>query len=399
MEAVRLTFHKGYRNAKGRPYNVKHNDRDGFEKPKSAENNVYRNYAALTWGGETFLDGEMACYEACFRPHIKAQNDKNKKARHPERNVSLKQYYEKHPPEETLMYLGNKDNNVGSEVLLEVFHEYRDWLNSTCVDNEKGCGVELLNAALHMDEATPHMHFRQMYYYTDKYGDFEISQNKALEGLGYGKGVKAKKDFTAVSREKMKEIARSHGVELIEKPLPEDEVGRTLEEYIVHEQMKAEQAAMEQDFQKREEAICAETENAKQVIQAERAAMEQDFQLREEDLERRERSLAVDEKDREDYYAFVEDKREREAAEAAERRREQMSHGKEESHARYAAILERVQKAPETPETVSEYPNTPETQTPLKNDLRGQYDGGDDSNVEIICVEDDDPNDDWDFGL
>lgn len=134
--------------------------------------------------------------------------------------MDIKQYYKKHPPEETLMYLGNKDNNVGSEVLLEVFHIYREWLNSTCVDNDKGCGVELLNSALHMDEATPHIQFRQMYYYTDKYGNFEISQNKALEGLGYGKGINAKKDFTAASREKLIEIARSRGVELITEPLP-----------------------------------------------------------------------------------------------------------------------------------------------------------------------------------
>lgn len=346
MEAVRLTFHKGYRHKDGTPYSPKHDDRNGFEKEKSAENNVYENYAALTWGGETFYDSEIAGYKSCFGAHIKRYNAQRKKERHPEECMDIKQYYKKHPPEETLMYLGNKDNNVGSEVLLEVFHIYREWLNSTCVDNDKGCGVELLNSALHMDEATPHIQFRQMYYYTDKYGNFEISQNKALEGLGYGKGINAKKDFTAASREKLIEIARSRGVELITEPLPKEEVGRTREEYIAHEKLKAERAEMEQDFQEREK-----------------------------DLERRERDLTIDEKDREDYYAFVEAKREREVAEAAERRREQMLCEKEESQVRYADVLENarenVQETPETTKGKETIPDTPKAQTSLKTPYRG----------------------------
>lgn len=141
---------------------------------------MYENYAALTWGGETNYDSEMACYKACFRQHIKRYNDQRKKERHPEECIDNKQYYKKHPPEETLFYLGNKDNNVGADVLLEVFHDYRAWLQSECADDDKGCGVELLNIALHMDEATPHIQYRQMYYYTDKYVNFQILQNKAL---------------------------------------------------------------------------------------------------------------------------------------------------------------------------------------------------------------------------
>lgn len=367
MGPVRLTYHKGYRHKDGTPYSPKHDDRNGFTKPKSAKGNFYMNFAGKNYGGETFLDGEENCYKALFRPHIKAQNAKNRKARHPERNLSLKQYYEKHPPEETLLYLGNKDNYADPRKLLEVFADYVKWLE-TLEDKEKGCGIELLNAALHTDEGGAcHIQCRQIYYYTDKNGNLAISQNKALEGLGFGRPDptrktdrlnNAKQTFTAIGREKLFEIARSHGVELITEPLPQKDVGKTLDEYIAHDKAKL---------------------------------REKELEAREEDLERRERSLTIDEKDREDYYAFVEDKREREAAEAAERRCEQMLREKEEIQVRYADVLENaqeyVQKAPETTRDKETIPDTPKAQTPLKTPQR-RYD------VDALLQQWDDDHDD-----
>lgn len=415
MKPVRPTKHSGYRRKDGTPYNPKHNDRNGFTKGKSAENNRYENYASLTWGGETFLDSEIACYKACFCPHIKAQNAKNKKGRHLERNLNVKQYYEKHPPEETLLYLGDKDNNVGADVLWEVFMEYREWLVNECCDNDEGCGIELLNAALHMDEATPHIHFRQMYYATDKDGNFEISQNKALTGLGFerpdltretSKKNNAKQTFTAVSREKLAEIAKSHGVDVIMEPLPKEEVGRTLEEYKVREQLREEKAAMEQSFQDRENALCVETQKAKEEV---------------ENLKRERNSLTHETGELKEFLAYKHDKQAKEDAEKQrvqeeeeKRRQEQVQRDrealKEELQRQIAFAMcpptaggypqrEKPQKASETPRNVLKYPDTLELQTPLKNDFRGRYDDDEDSDVEIICVEDDDHNDDWDFGL
>lgn len=409
MKPVRLAFHKGYKHMNGKNYKREHNQREKIAKSKSAENNVYENYAGLTWGGETFSKGEMAGYKALFGAYLKSYNKKRDDERHPERRMNVKQYYEKHPPEETLLYLGNMDNNAGSEVLLEVFHEYREWLNKECVNEDEGCGIELLNAALHMDEATPHIHFRQIYYYTDKDGNFQISQNKALAGLGYerpdpatksSKTNNAKVTFTAISREKLIEIAKSHGVELITEPLPKKESGKTLDEYKAREQMReerkqwetemgAEQAAMEQEFQEREKALCVETENAKQAIQAERAELRAETEKSKAEIHQNEEILRDQRQEIDnmrEYIAFKRakaDERAKQEAEKVREEREELAQKLREDIERAASAekivsrqnpqiaveeenaREEVQNVPETPETVSAYPDTHKAQKPF----------------------------------
>lgn len=397
MEAVRLTFHKGYRHKDGTPYSPKHDDRNGFSKSKSAENNVYENHAALTWGGETFYDSEIACYKACFGQHIKRYNAQRKKERHPEECIDIEQYYKKHPPEETLLYLGNKDNNVGSEVLLEVFHDYRAWLQSECVDDDKGCGVELLNDALHMDEATPHIQLRQIYYYTDKYGNFQISQNKALAGLGFerpdmtsktSRKNNAKVTFTAVCREKLIEIAKSHGVELIEEPLPKEESGRSLEDYIAHEKLKEEQ-----------QALYAETESAKQAIQAERDALCVEKEKAKQELERIREDMAHEVQELgglKAYNALKKAERDEKAKQEAEReaqkereRQEKIAAERERLKQETQGRVQAIQNTPETPDSVEVIPDTPKAQTPLKNDCRSSeaYAKLKKANSELITTE------------
>lgn len=400
MKPVRLAFHKGYKHMNGKNYKREHNQREKFAKSKSAENNVYENYAGLTWGGETFSKGEMAGYKALFGAYLKSYNKKRDDERHPERRMNVKQYYEKHPPEETLLYLGNMDNNAGSEVLLEVFHEYREWLNKECVNEDEGCGIELLNAALHMDEATPHIHFRQIYYYTDKEGNFQISQNKALAGLGYerpdpttksSKTNNAKVTFTAISREKLIEIAKSHGVELITEPLPKKESGKTLDEYKAREQMReerkqwetemgAEQAAMEQEFQEREKALCVETENAKQAIQTELDALCVEKEKAKQELKKIREDMACEVQELgglKEYNAFRKAERDEKAKQEAEREAQKERERQEKIAAERELLKQETQEraqafwnAPETPESAEVIPDTPKAQTPLKNDHR-----------------------------
>lgn len=345
-------------------------------------------------------NSEMACYEACYRPHIKAQNARNKKGRHPERNLSLKQYYEMHPPEETLLYLGNMDNHVSEDVLWAVFEDYREWLVNECHDDDKGCGVELLNAALHMDEATPHIQYRQMYYATDRYGDFVVSQNKVLAGLGYNRPDptcdvdrknNAKVTFTAVCRAKMIEIAKSHGVELIEEPLPREESGKTLEEYKAREQMKAERAEMEQK-------IRVEKENAEQELAAHEQAIENAYDELEKAIEKSKAEIKQNEEIKRDqrqetddmkgYIAHKRKKADEQAEQEAREEREKcerlaqelcekakqavtaekiVSRGNPQKAAEEENERENVQNASETSETVKAIPDTLKTQTPLKN--------------------------------
>lgn len=269
MAENRLTFHNGYRNKNGKAYNTKHNQREGFKKSKSADKNEYWDYQ--TWGTGSFSESEKTFYKYSFGDHIKMHNEKCRKRGQYARCTTIEEYREKHPPEETLLYLGTE--NVDVEALKATFEDFRMWIKEKC--NTTTCGIELLNAALHMDETTPHIQFRKVYWYTDKDGNAQVSQTKALAGLGYERPDTTKKEghynnakmtFDSVCREKLFEFANSHGVELTTEPLPKNEVGLSIDEYRAREQAR-------KTWKQEQKALCAETESVKQTIQAERDAL------------------------------------------------------------------------------------------------------------------------------
>lgn len=423
MEPVRETYHKGYRHKDGTPFPPEHNDRNGYEKPNSASGNFYMNFAGHEYldnekvyyrhdekdNMKTFLDGEIACYEKKFRPHIKVQNARNKKGRHPERNVSLKQYYEKHPPEETLFYLGNMDNYVEPRKLLEVFVEYLKWLETF---RKKDYGIEVLNAALHTDENEAcHIQNRQIYYYTDKDGNLQISQNKALEMLGFerpdptreiDKYNNAKQTFTAICREKLFEIAKSHGVELITEPLPREEVGKSLDEYIARDNLRKENKALEkrkEDLERRESSLTIDEKAWKEeqkTLRAEKENAKQEL----EKMKKKQKALCVEtekakqdlEKVREDvvcevqklgglkaYNEFRKAERDEKAKQEAERKAQEERERQEKIAAEREQLKrdmqERIQaafqEAPETTEDEKPIPEHPKYKSPLKTILDG----------------------------
>ena len=47
-----------------------------------------------------------------------------------------------------------------------------------------GSNVKILDWALHLDETSPHIHARQIFFYRNRYGEIEPKEEKALEALG-----------------------------------------------------------------------------------------------------------------------------------------------------------------------------------------------------------------------
>lgn len=252
---ARLTYHSGYRSKKtGRAYNSKHNDRENFEKGKPAQGNIYCNFVQDDFGGTTFAESEQEFYKSAFGPYLDAANLKAKKKGNPLKTVAG--YHEKHPPEEVLLYIGK--GQVDRRLLCQIFDDYAGWLGSL-TDDMRG-GVQLLNAALHTDEDSDHIHFRQVWWYGDKDGNAQVSQNKALAVMGFrrpdptkpeSRYNNAKMAFTAASREKLMAIARGYGLELETEPLPKEESGLALDEHIKREQAReahrAEMAVIRQE--------------------------------------------------------------------------------------------------------------------------------------------------------
>lgn len=82
--------------------------------------------------------------------------------------------------EETLLQLGNMDGAVSADVLAQVSAEYFEEFN-----RRYGSHVHILDRALHLDEATPHIHERHVFDAVNQYGELCPQQDKALEELGF----------------------------------------------------------------------------------------------------------------------------------------------------------------------------------------------------------------------
>lgn len=236
-EKQRVTNHQSRTGDRGKVIKATHNEHD-FEaehiNPELTSNN--RRWLFHDVGvenGEHFQNRyEQAVYEEYFSDYLNSRNEKAIKGRHKDRVQTMEQFRvnPKACPEETLFYIGNRDNLVDPDVLAAVYESYVQWHNETFPN------VMLLNAYLHLDEASPHIHERKVWTAHD--GDMLIiNQEKALAEMGIERPNPAKKvsrynnakmTYTAMCREKLIELARAHGLEIEDKPKDPSKSGKAL---------------------------------------------------------------------------------------------------------------------------------------------------------------------------
>lgn len=249
---MRATIHNGRTSHLG-AFTPKHNDRN-FDinhaehiDPERVKNNRYWN-----WTGKeiTFEAAEQAFYEKHIRKHLDAQNARYRAQRHAERAKTMDEYRRSPQtcPEEVILQIGKMGDTIPADMMARIIQEQINWEQQTFP------GVRVLDVALHMDEqGAPHIHERRAWVYTDRDGNFAISQNKALEQMGVefpnpnkprSRFNNRKMTFSRMCREHLLQICREHGLEIEEIPQEKSRSGRTLEDYQAGE---AEKRAAEAD--------------------------------------------------------------------------------------------------------------------------------------------------------
>lgn len=257
---MRATIHNGRTSHLG-AFTPKHNDRNFNIKnaehidPERVRNNRYWN-----WTGKeiTFEAAEIAFYEKHISAHLEAQNARYRAQRHAER-VKTMDEYRKSPqtcPEEVILQIGKMGDTIPADMMARIIQEQINWEQKTFP------GVRVLDVALHMDEqGAPHIHERRAWIYTDRDGNFAISQNKALEQMGIelpnpdrprGRFNNRKQTFSKRCREHLLQICKEHGLEIEEIPQEKSKSGRTLADYQAGEaEQKAADAERRRQFSER----------------------------------------------------------------------------------------------------------------------------------------------------
>lgn len=254
MANYRQTNHNGRVNAKtGKAYSRKHNDRQ-YNVTK-AENinesmvikNIILHYDKdnvphvidNTDENRTSIDEhEHAIYQELFGESLSAQHRRNEAARHPERNKSIDDLLDSKNtcPEETIFQIGSvEDGFPDSSILMEIFEDYQREVIARF-----GHNIHFLDAALHLDEAVPHIHVRKVWAYDGKDGS-GISQNKALEEMGFerpepdkvpNKWNNAKITFSEWERDIKLNLCQKYGLDIELVPKVPGKTSMTKEEAI-----------------------------------------------------------------------------------------------------------------------------------------------------------------------
>lgn len=237
---MRATRHNG-RTGKGGVFKAGHNDRsfdldntDHIDQDLSWQNVYWDCYQGLNICDEdhkrpereyNFDEIELAFYALQFGKSIDAQNDRHIASRHTERIRSVEQILKdpKTCPEETIYQLGTKDDHTDPKIFVLIAEE-----TMTKIESRYGEHYKILDWALHMDEGTPHIHERHVFFADDGYGFMFPKQEKACEALGFerpdpdkkqSKNNNRKMSFDAEIRRLFIEIAEKYGVTIETVPL------------------------------------------------------------------------------------------------------------------------------------------------------------------------------------
>lgn len=214
---MRVTQHNG-RTGKDGAYSPKHNDRD-FDVGKAEHINADKSAANeyWTWCGDgfSFEEAEAKFYAEHFAAALNRQNEKYKSARQYGRVKTMDDYRTaaRTCPEEQITQIGRAGNNYGAAVLRKIAVEQLIW------EQQHYPQAVILDVALHVDEAAPHIHARRVWIAHDKDGNEIVSQTKALAEMGIKvehatRYDNAKKIYTEACRAHLEGLCRSYGITL-----------------------------------------------------------------------------------------------------------------------------------------------------------------------------------------
>lgn len=277
---MRATRHNG-RSGKHGVYNPRHNDRQ-FDVSNSEHIDAEREKQNIYWDcyrgyvqnpsneilsnlgaiepDVSFHDIEKMYYEDHYYNFIQAQNARNEKNRHPERNRTTEDLLKNKMtcPEETIFQIGKEGEHISGTQLFQVADTFMKKFEGMFGDH-----VHILDFALHMDETTPHIHERHVFDCENKYGELCPQQEKALEALGIplpnpdkprGRNNNRKMTFDLICRNLLLDICREQGLEIEEEPEYGGKKYLEKQEFIIQAQ-KEKIVRQEQKIKDQEEKI------------------------------------------------------------------------------------------------------------------------------------------------
>lgn len=231
---MKATYHNG-RASKGVAYNANHNTKaetrnqqSHIDHERTMENKIWvrdlenLDSAKLRETGGSFDASayELEFYKQRFGEARERKNADYIRSGHKEDVKTMEQVIRspKTAPLETIFQIGTSKETTDPAILERATKEFINWMQK-----EYGSNLDILDVALHVDEATPHIHARCVLYGRDKNGDRDVNQSRAFKELKIDRPDPTKKQgkynsplmtFTERNRQKFYDICQGHGLEI-----------------------------------------------------------------------------------------------------------------------------------------------------------------------------------------
>ena len=204
---MKLTRHNG-RSGKHGTYNPRHNDRrfdvensEHIDAERARQNvywDCYRGFTTHEFRENpeqpdfSFEEIERMYYYEHYGGYVEAQNARNEKTRHTERNRTVEDLLKNNKtcPEESIYQIGTMGESVSPDTLFSIVNEFYQEF-----ERRFGSHIHILDWALHLDEGTPHIHERHVFAYTyvfeDNFplvGDYDFNDVVLDVSINYDRG-------------------------------------------------------------------------------------------------------------------------------------------------------------------------------------------------------------------
>lgn len=235
---MRTTSHSGRFNRQtGEVFPASHNDRN-FDLGNAEHINADLTQFNRYYSDEpqiSFQELEKKYYAEHFQKALETKNERYRANRHPERCKGIEDLLKSRRtcPEEVIYQVGTQKQTIKPELLDEICRKQLTW------EQEQFPQVKILDAALHVDEATPHMHVRKVWEAQGADGKI-VSQSQALEQMGIerpdmskakSRYNNAKMTYTRACREHFQQLCKEYDLEIETEPQEASKSGLALKEY------------------------------------------------------------------------------------------------------------------------------------------------------------------------
>lgn len=302
---MKATYHNGRANKGGKVYNANHNTKAEtrnqqrhIDHERTMENKIWvrdlenLDSAKLRETGGSFDASayELEFYKERYGAARERKNADYVKSGHKDDVRTMEQVIKnpKTAPLETIFQIGTATEKVQPEVLERATKDFINWMQK-----EYGSNMDVLDVALHVDEATPHIHARCVLFGRDKEGNRDVNQAAAFRELKIERPDPTKKQgkynsplmtFTERNRQQFYDICQSYGLEIDREVRTPSQKYLEVLEYKT-EKLQEELAQANEKLRKLEQQAQESQERKQQIDQVAEAAKKEALDFHSQTIE------------------------------------------------------------------------------------------------------------------